>query len=257
MNTLYPVHYLGSHSEGYTRPQLFELSDGNKYLVKFKNNPQGTRVLVNDWVAGKLALLLGLPVAPFALVYFSKSHFNQFPELYKYGFKPGHQFASYLLKNCTGLWEPRNSGEIANLSVLPGVIVFDYWVNNYDRDTGNALLEKVSENTCYLHLIDHGLCFPIGSWTKKNSQKVYVSILDQDVHTWAVTRIDNPKDLLKFTEKVLSLPSEQIYKVINSIPEDWNVSSSEKEAVYQYLITRREVLPILMLKFIKKYFHKD
>ncbi len=254
LNRIYPVRYLGNFKEGFSKPQLFEMNDGNTYLVKFKDNPQGTRVLGNDWVVGKLAQLLGLPVAPFEVAYFSKSDFKKFPVLYSYGFTPGHQFASLLLKDCTGLWEPRINEEIVNLDAMPGIIVFDYWVNNNDRDTGNVLLERLSDNKCYLHLIDHGLCFPGYASSKDMLKQVPMNLLNQSVHTWGVTQIDDPKSLMQFTEKVLALPSKQILSVINTIPEDWDVSSSEKKALYQYLLSAKKALPILILKFIKKYF---
>ncbi|MDR7001851.1 HipA family kinase [Neobacillus niacini] len=257
LNRLYPVRYLGKFKEGFSKPQLFLMSDGKEYLVKFKENPQGTRVLVNDWVVGRLAQLLGLPVAPFELTYFSKYDFKKFSDLYRYGFKPGHQFASKLLKDCTGLWEPRSNEKIVNIDTLPGIIVFDYWVNNTDRDTGNVLLEKLSDHTNYLHLIDHGLCFPGYANSIEMLKQVPRNLLNQAAHTWAVSQIENPKSLLKFTEKVLALPSEKILSVINTIPDDWDVSSSEKKALYQYLLSAKKALPFLILKFIDKYFDKD
>ncbi|WP_177177253.1 HipA family kinase [Bacillus sp. MUM 116] len=254
MNRIYPVHYYGRFQEGFSKPQLFKMSNGKDYLVKFKNNPQGTRVLVNDWVVGQLAQLLELPVVPFELIYFSTSDFKKFPKLYQYGFKPGHQFASHFLKDCTGLWEPLSNKTIVNIDSLPGMIVFDYWVNNNDRDTGNVLLEKLSDNTCYLHLIDHGLCFPGHGNQKEKLQYVPMNLLNQSAHTWSVTKIEDPDSLKQFTEKVLSLPSEQILSIINSIPDDWDMSSSEKKALFKYLTSAKKALPILIVEFIKEYF---
>lgn len=89
---------------------------------------------------------------------------------------------------------------------------------------------------------------------KEKLKQVPMNLLNQAAHTWAVTQIDDPKSLMKFTEKVLALPSEQILSVINTIPDDWDVSSSEKKALYQYLLSAKKALPILILKFIKKYF---
>jgi hypothetical protein len=37
--------------------------DGDCYVVKFQNNPQGKRILANEMLAGRLALALGLPVS--------------------------------------------------------------------------------------------------------------------------------------------------------------------------------------------------
>ena len=37
-------------------------ADGNLWVVKFRNNPQGSRVLANELIATKLAEAVGLPV---------------------------------------------------------------------------------------------------------------------------------------------------------------------------------------------------
>jgi hypothetical protein len=43
-------------------------ADGFYYVVKFQNNPQHQRVLVNDWLGTRLAELIGLPVPVAAIV---------------------------------------------------------------------------------------------------------------------------------------------------------------------------------------------
>src|SRR5208337_5526831 len=53
---------------GGSQPHLMRCSDGHYYVVKFRNNPQGSRILVNEHVAGKLAKLLGLPCPETCLV---------------------------------------------------------------------------------------------------------------------------------------------------------------------------------------------
>ena len=47
---------------GASQPQLLRCEDGASYVVKFQNNPQHVRVLANEMLAGRLALLIGLPV---------------------------------------------------------------------------------------------------------------------------------------------------------------------------------------------------
>ena len=43
-------------------------SDDNYYVVKFQNNPQHRRVLVNEMLGTRLASRLGLPTAPVSVV---------------------------------------------------------------------------------------------------------------------------------------------------------------------------------------------
>ena len=45
---------------GGAQAHLLEASDGNTYVVKFSNNPQHRRILVNEWIAGVFLRHLGL-----------------------------------------------------------------------------------------------------------------------------------------------------------------------------------------------------
>ena len=46
---------------GGAQSHLMRCADGHYYVVKFQNNPQHTRVLVNDWLGTRLAEMIGLP----------------------------------------------------------------------------------------------------------------------------------------------------------------------------------------------------
>src|SRR5215831_15853920 len=47
---------------GGAQSHLMRCADGLYYVVKFQNNPQHTRILVNDWIGTRLAQMIGLPV---------------------------------------------------------------------------------------------------------------------------------------------------------------------------------------------------
>src|ERR1700722_18118870 len=47
---------------GGAQSHLMRCSDGNFYVVKFRNNPQHLRVLANELLATRLAERVGLPV---------------------------------------------------------------------------------------------------------------------------------------------------------------------------------------------------
>ena len=47
---------------GGAQSQLMLGADGGLWVVKFRNNPQGERVLANELIATRIAEALGLPV---------------------------------------------------------------------------------------------------------------------------------------------------------------------------------------------------
>ena len=53
---------------GGAQSHLMRCSDGECYVVKFQNNPQGTRILANEMLGGALATRLGLPTPEIAIV---------------------------------------------------------------------------------------------------------------------------------------------------------------------------------------------
>lgn len=54
-------------TQGATLPFLCQSHDGQLYFVKGKG--AGNRSLICEWIAGNLALKLGLPIAPFDIVH--------------------------------------------------------------------------------------------------------------------------------------------------------------------------------------------
>ena len=61
------IEILGRADQGVTRPFICRCDDENTYFVKGLDSNRDSQV--KEWVAGKLALALNLPIAPFSLVY--------------------------------------------------------------------------------------------------------------------------------------------------------------------------------------------
>ena len=51
---------------------------------------------------------------------------------------------------------------------------------------------------------------------------------------------------------IQQLSNKQIRQVIASIPKDWNVSRVEREALYDYLIRAKKMLPDLIRPYLQK-----
>jgi len=57
---------------GGAQAHLMRCDDDNYYVVKFQNNPQHKRVLVNELLGTRLARRLGLPTTPLEIVFVSQ-----------------------------------------------------------------------------------------------------------------------------------------------------------------------------------------
>ena len=85
---------------GGAQSHLMRCDDGGYYVVKFQNNRQHRRVLVNELLGTRLAGRLGLPTVPVEIVEVSEELIRLTPELAmelpRLGVpcQPGLQFAS-------------------------------------------------------------------------------------------------------------------------------------------------------------------
>lgn len=262
--TIRAVKHIRGMPRGSSRPQLILFSDGRKYIVKFKNNPiQGTRALVNEYVAGRLAQLLGLPVPRFKIVHISRQFFRDNPTLFRHRFRPGHQFASEYIPNCLKKIDKKSLTQlnIINRNQLAGIVVFDQWVNNIDRRKRNILLRPIAKGRGYkLFMIDQGHSFSYYDyithkrqcrWTPETLEFLPQKLKVNAFYHWC-RRQSRREDFASYLKKIQQLSDRQIYQVIVSIPKDWNVTRAEREALYAYLIKARKMLPDLIGHYISE-----
>ena len=66
---------------GGAQAHLMRCSDGRYYVVKFQNNSQHRKILVNELLGTKLAARLGLPTTPLAIVEGSEELIRLTPDL--------------------------------------------------------------------------------------------------------------------------------------------------------------------------------
>ena len=128
---------------GGAQSHLMRCADGHYYVVKFQNNPQHTRVLVNDWLGTRLAEMIGLPVPVVDIVDVNPWLVEHSPELRielcgrQTVIIPGLSFGSrYVVPPAEGevydyLPEPL-IGRVRNLHSFAGALAFDKWTCNAD-----------------------------------------------------------------------------------------------------------------------------
>src|ERR1700739_741667 len=127
---------------GGSQSHLMLCSDGHRYIVKYQNNPQHYRSLINEFLGTRLATLLRLPTAPIAKVHVSEELVRSTYELHMENprgnipCRPGLHFGSrYVGDSRATIFDslPDNAlMEVKNLSDFIGMLVFDKWTCNVD-----------------------------------------------------------------------------------------------------------------------------
>lgn len=150
------VEILQRSEQGRTRPFLCRCDDDQLYYVKGRD--AGHRSLLCEWLAGHLALALGLPVPKFVVAQAPRALLDLHPE--GMGLGPLPVFASSLALHVQELTVSHLQDVDAVLQ--RDVLVFDWWVRNTDRSLtvkgGNPnLLWDAADSR--LVVIDHNLAF--------------------------------------------------------------------------------------------------
>ena len=144
---------LGPSPQGQARPYQCRAEDGHLYYVKGRQTNRAS--LWHEWICGHLAQQCGLPVPPFSLVEVSPELLAEAPPEWR-EMGDGTAFGSQL--HHTALWfEPSMVKDVPE-TVQRDVLVFDWWVRNGDRLTGNPNL-LWDGSAKQLVVIDHNSAF--------------------------------------------------------------------------------------------------
>src|SRR5688572_12602781 len=168
---------------GGAQAHLLEADDGHWYVVKFRNNPQHRRILVNELIASVFLEYLKIAAPETRLIHVTADFLAANPEAYlSLGTKrievdPGWHFGSRY---------PGDPGRIAVYDFLPdallpnvvnledfrAILVFDKWLGNADgrqavffRATVKRGDTPDERRTGFVaRMIDHGFAFNGPNW---------------------------------------------------------------------------------------------
>lgn len=245
---------------GGSQPHLMRCSDGHYYVVKVRNNPQGSRILVNEHVAGKLAKLLGLPCPETCLVNVREELVRLTPRLaielrsrkipVEPGLTFGSQYPSYQNghgRRLVSIFDFHVSGiaeQVENLSDFLGMLMFDKWTCNTDHRQVVFLPRQAPLRTRYrVMMIDNGFCFNGINWNFPISPILGL------YHDRSVYR--NTGEIKCFEawlgQLELKVTYEELMKIAEGIPADWLAGeASSLSRLLECLFRRKKIVPELL-----------
>jgi hypothetical protein len=215
---------------GGAQSHLMRCSDDKFYVVKFQNNPQHPRVLVNEMLASQLAKELGLPVPVCAIVEVDDWMVEHTPELHvqlihntipcKAGLQFGSEYAVSPLKGqCFDYLPTETLNRVSNLNWFCPMLALDKWTAN--TDARQAIFWRESKQRLYMvAFIDQGYCFNAGDWTFPDMplrgvygrNEVYESVCGWESFLTSLPRIEN-------------LEPDIIRSIASQIPSEWYESN--------------------------------
>ena len=245
---------------GGAQAHLLAADDGNWYVVKFRNNPQHQRVLVNELLSSTFLEYLKIAAPETAVIHLTQQFLASNAEIRlqkgaeTIPVEPGWHFGSRYPGDPSraavyDFLPDALLARVANLEDFRAILVFDKWTANADGRQSvfyRALVKQdgtVSTRPSFVaRMIDHGYTFNGPDWDFPESpvQGLYARPLVYE----SVRGLD---DFQPWLEQIVHFPEEVIDRAWKRIPQDWIRGEEEElDRLLEELFRRRQRLPELI-----------
>jgi hypothetical protein len=241
-------------------------------VVKFRNNPQHRRVLINEWIASVFLNYLEISTPQAAIVTLSPAFLESNREIYiqlgsrRLAVEPGWHFGSRY---------PGDPGKVMVYDFLPdallekvvnaaeflGVLAFDKWIGNADARQSIFFRARLRPSSplasqapragftqeapragFVAQMMDHGYIFDGPHWKFADSplQGLYFRPnVYQNVRGWDAFQ--------PWLDRVVCFPEEVVDAAQKQIPPEWLAEDgAELQAMLEQLMSRRRRVPDLI-----------
>jgi hypothetical protein len=249
---------------GGAQAHLIQCDDGEHYVVKFTNNPQHRRILINEWLSCAFLRFLQIHVPDTAIVELTPEFIANTPDLFlsmgsrREPVPPGLHFGSRLSVDpervaIFDFLPEKLLDKVENRADFLGTLIFDKWVGNVDTrqavffraraKTWTPLKGSGSSRIGFLaQMIDHGFAFNGPHWQFQDSslQGLYFRTSVYDV-------VQSLESFQPWLEMVENFPLEAIDSAWKEIPRCWiDEDEDALERLLEQLLKRRTLVPALV-----------
>jgi hypothetical protein len=230
-------------------------NDGRCYAAKFRDNPQGNRSLINEWISHRLFVKLGI-ATPRVRLLSLEGECARNPALHfaigdkKRPIKPGIHFGSEFPvdPDTVAIFDflpSRLLATVSNLSDFGRVLVLDRWLCQNDSRQVIFFRERSGGSPMSMRavFIDNGFCLGGTNWevSDSNLRGLYY---DRTVYS----KFNLMVVCQQTTEAVRAINEEEIYACCDDIPEQWLQVGDGRtiKSVLTKLLERRCKLDVLV-----------
>lgn len=247
---------------------LVQATDGQFYVVKFRENAQHRRILVNEWIAGVFLEHLGLCAARTVLIQVT-AEWLAVAEREGLSIQYGKETRSVSAGLHLGSQVPVNPASTAIFDYLPdqflrevrnrphfhGMLAFDQWMTNADTRQSiyfrGRLREFLAEGEFapaqrgfLAMMIDHGYCFQGPEWRLDDlpRQGLYA-------RPAAYEQITGWDSFEPWLTRMVHFPDSVADRALRTMPSSWLETGEEEalERLLEQLLRRCRRIPDLLL----------
>jgi hypothetical protein len=255
------AHRLTRKMRGGAQAHLIEASDGHSYVVKFHNNPQHRRILVNEWIASTFLHYLDIAAPETAMVELTQEFLAATPDVHiqlgreRRAVTPGWHFGSRFpgdpMRTVVYDFLPDTLLEqVENLRDFLGVLAFDKWMGNADSRQAIFYRARVHDPLAanpprlgfVAQMVDNGYVFegPHWRWGESPIQGLYFRPL-------VYRTVRGLAEFEPWLDRIRNFPEEVVDQAVKRIPPAWlEGDEDELERLLERLLRRRERVPDLI-----------
>jgi hypothetical protein len=225
---------------GGAQAHLIEAANGHSYVVKFSNNPQHRRILVNEWIAAVFLRYLGIATPETAIIRVTPEFLAENPEA---GFHLGTRRQAIEAGWHYGSRYPGDPARVVVYDFLPdtlldqvvnradfmGALAFDQWMSNADSRQAVFFRARLHEwlPTFEAHpqklgfvaqMVDHGFIFDGPNWRLHDAP--LQGLYHRPVVYHSVRGLD---DFQPWLERIAHFPESVVDQAVKQIPPAWLV----------------------------------
>jgi hypothetical protein len=207
---------------------LVQGSDGNHYVAKFTNNPQGSRTLINEWICYRLLKQLNIKTPECCVLEFTAESLDRQSLFFETGSKKIYvegrrHFGSRMPvdpeKDAIYDFLPLSvMGKISNLADFAAIFVADRWFGQQDQRQAIFVRDaRCGDKLSFKALmIDHGMSFggPHWSFVDAARQGLY---RDKAIYSM----IDMPALCRDAASRIATLDLTHLRSLLDDMPSDW------------------------------------
>ena len=249
---------------GGAQAHLIEAADGNCYVVKFLNNPQHRRILVNEWLAAEFLRFLGLSRPDPAVIRISREFLTENPEVsiqlgsghrsVEPGWHFGSRFPGDPARTIVYDFLPDSLlEEVENRAEFVGMLAFDQWMSNADSRQAIFFRARLREwlprseihpprQGFVAYMVDNGFVFDGPNWRIRDFplQGLYFRP--------AVYRdVRGLEQFQPWLDRIVHFPENAIDSALKQLPPAWiEKDESELMKLLEELMRRRKRTPDLI-----------
>ena len=249
-------------------PMKFICSDGALYFVKYRSgkslDKNEINCLVYEMVCTRLLQRLHIPVPDHALVTIKENSIvaGQLITNKKYTKEGVIAWGSReieradLIKEIEQVEKKKDFNKIINADDLIRIAIFDIWVDNADRHSGNYnLITQMEDGKLKIITIDHAFTFgglkAMNIFNVTTIPSLYRKLIESQYFRTAIKHF-NKKERLHIASQFLSLLPELdteniINEVFNEIPISWDINKTLKKRMFDFLQSQQRLIALTQI----------